>query len=703
MLSVALLERVRLVTLTGVGGVGKTSLALAVAASSTGSFPDGCWFAELAPVSAPGELVRAVAAAMGTAAPELEGLARFLSDRRVLLVIDNAEHVLSDAARLVGALLAAGPEVVILVTSREPLGVRGEVVRDVRSLDVPDPAANAIGAAGASAVSLFVARASAASERFTLDDSNVDAVVEICRRLDGIPLAIELAAARVRGMGPAEIARRLSERFRLLIGGGALERQRTLLGTVAWSHDLLTDGERVVFRRLAVFPASFSLAAAEAVAGDDALLDVMDCVLRLVDRSLVVCDPTSDRYRLLETMRQFAADRLGEAGETDLVRDCHTAFYLALAAQTASGGESLSTAAQRAVRAEMDNLRASVNWLGLKGRSSDLLALCRGLFAFLVFGAPLDGYRWYRAAIADQRDLDGQERVDTLGEFDILRLYAGEASDDGLAGAAIAFADSAGLSHSPWAWFARSIAINAVDSPSGKLAAEAGLRAAEERADELAVVLSLAMLSAALATLDELDRSFELVGAEALRRGRAFSHPDALAGAVLFVAAAYLNLTEPDLDGAMRILKENPVDVESASPVLAVWLHRDWGLAYLGLGDLPGAIHHLTASIRVADRSGHHAAFADPALALGLALVEAGHPALGAQIAGYIEANFTGRSMGGVGSTRTWARLAAAQGSLDGVEWTATKQSGARLDRKGFMRLLAEAEQIRSKQTPVGR
>ena len=191
------------------------------------------------------------------------------------------------------------------------------------SLTIPTDDVSAADALAASAVRLFVERATAATDRFVLDDDNVGTVVAICRQLDGIPLALELAAARVRSMAPAEIARRLSERFRLLAGGrGSLERHRTLLGTVAWSHDLLTEDERLVFRRLAVFPATFDLDAAAAIAADDSSdIDAVDCVLRLVDRSLVAYDPTAGRYRLLETLRQYGADRLVDAGETMETRE----------------------------------------------------------------------------------------------------------------------------------------------------------------------------------------------------------------------------------------------------------------------------------------------------------------------------------------------------------------------------------------------
>jgi len=218
---VSLVERERLVTLTGVGGIGKTRLALAVAAAVAPSFADGCWFAELAPATTGGEVLGAVGEAMRGPATDRAALARYVADRQVLLVLDNCEHVLTDAAGLAQALLAAGPDVAIVATSREPLGVDGEAVRGVASLGVPDDEAAVADAAVTAAVRLFVARAESATGRFVLDESNVAAVTAICRQLDGIPLAIELAAAWVRAMTPAEIARRLGERFRLLAGAGA--------------------------------------------------------------------------------------------------------------------------------------------------------------------------------------------------------------------------------------------------------------------------------------------------------------------------------------------------------------------------------------------------------------------------------------------------------------------------------------------------
>ena len=330
-------------TLTGVGGVGKTRLALAVAASIAPEFSDGCWLAELAPVSDGADVERTVCSTLG--APTIAtstgmGLRNYLEHRQLLLVLDNCEHVLDDCARLADLILNAAGDVHIICTSREPLGVDGEVVRRVRSLDVPPDTADLESVRDASAIRLFTDRATAASETFALTAANAGNVSEICRKLDGIPLAIELAAARVGSMSVSDIAHRLDERFRLLSGGRrAQERHRTLQATVTWSYDLLTAVECEVFQQLAVFPASFELTAVEAIVAGESFdgIDAVDPAVHLAERSLVQYDPGSGRYRLLETLRQFAADRLAESGRSDAVRDRYADHYTALVTRVAPG------------------------------------------------------------------------------------------------------------------------------------------------------------------------------------------------------------------------------------------------------------------------------------------------------------------------------------------------------------------------------
>ncbi|NUW43516.1 AfsR/SARP family transcriptional regulator [Nonomuraea rhodomycinica] len=308
-----LLAASRLVTLTGPGGVGKTRLALEAARARTGpeEFPDGVWLVELAGA---GDVAEAVAAVLGVrddgAGPLPPRLARALAGKRALLVLDNCEHVVADAAGLVARLLKAAPGLRALATSQEPLGVTGERLLSVAPLPEPE------------AVRLFAARAGVEPD---------DAVATICRRLDGIPLALELAATRVRALGVRGVAERLDDRFRLLSAGmrDAPARQRTLRAAIDWSWELLTEPERVVLRRLSVHADGCTLEAAEEVCAEPGV-DVLDAVARLVDRSLVVVTP-GPRYRLLESVSAYCAERLAEAGELDAIRERHARHYTELA------------------------------------------------------------------------------------------------------------------------------------------------------------------------------------------------------------------------------------------------------------------------------------------------------------------------------------------------------------------------------------
>jgi predicted ATPase/class 3 adenylate cyclase len=362
-----------LVTLTGVGGVGKTRLALQAAAESLPGFADGAWVVELGSTANANEVDEAAASALGlTATPGQSvrsALLEYLRDRYLLLVLDNCEHLVGPVADLVEAVNATCPHVHVLATSREGLAIAGE-----RLLAVP-PLALAVGetldeVAAADAVRLFVERASGVSESFRLDESNASVIAGLARRLDGIPLALELAAARVRAMAPADILGHLDQRFRLLTGGRrtALSRQQTLRGAVDWSYDLLEEEARVLFRRLGVFVGGFDLAAAEHVGGGApiAALDVADQIQRLVERSLVQADTSRApaRYRLLETLRDYAVDRLNEASELDDVARRHADYFVSFAQRAGAGlrgPDEVRWSDQ--LDEELDNVRAAVSWL----------------------------------------------------------------------------------------------------------------------------------------------------------------------------------------------------------------------------------------------------------------------------------------------------------------------------------------------------
>jgi non-specific serine/threonine protein kinase len=366
-----LLDDTRLLTITGIGGCGKTRLALRLARERRAVFPDGVWFVDLAPLQDPEHVALVAATAAGVreeaGTPVLETLTRHVASRRVLFVLDNCEHVLGGAAETAEALLASSPGIKLIATSREGLGVEGEQSLALRSLAVPtastvDPRA----IAGCEAVSLFVDRAQLVDPSFVLDHANAVVVSEICRRVDGIPLALELAAARVKVLTVEEIRARLDDRFQLLAGGRrALARHQTLRATIRWSYDLLTDEERRLFRRLAVFSGGWTLDALARVAsdvGDE--FAVLEVLTHLVDKSLVTIERRVQgvtRYAMLETVRQYAHEQLSDSGEADPVRRRHLAVFADLAECAYADRLSVDDRWTAVLEMEHDNLSAALD------------------------------------------------------------------------------------------------------------------------------------------------------------------------------------------------------------------------------------------------------------------------------------------------------------------------------------------------------
>ena len=404
------LGRTRLLTLTGPGGAGKTRLACEVAAGLAGRYPDGVHVAELASLSRPELVPHTVAAVLDVPVPGTEtaeaALARQLADRRLLLVLDNCEHLLDACARLTTEVLRGCPGVIVLATSREPLRVGGEVTWRTPSLALPDlralPPLDRL--AELESVRLFVERAHDAAPGFALDETTAPAVAEICVRLDGMPLALELAAARTSALAPSQIAARLGDALRVLDRGSrsAVTRQQTLHATLAWSHDLLDGPERVLFRRLAVFAGSMALEAIEQVCGG-AALDVVDLLSRLVDKSLVQAEHAGGtaRYRLLETIRQFADQRLREAGEKAERVRAHRDFFVALAtANDPERAAGVVNDSPQALDNEHDNLRAALS-SGLAEDPAVALRLAVSLWRFwLARGDFSEASRWLAATLA---------------------------------------------------------------------------------------------------------------------------------------------------------------------------------------------------------------------------------------------------------------------------------------------------------------
>ncbi|MGP3989215.1 AfsR/SARP family transcriptional regulator [Streptomyces sp. 3N207] len=424
-----LLATARHVTLTGSGGVGKTRLALETATQLAADFPDGAWLVELAALGRTGSakavdpVAEAVMTALGireeprSAAPgtnrpssPAERLAGALGGKRLLLLLDNCEHIVDAVAELAALLLKRSPGLRLLATSQEPFGIPGEVVRAVPPLALPDPARESglDEVARSSAVELFVARAAAAAPGFALDAGNARDVAVICRRLDGIPLALELAATRVRALGVRELVHRLDDRFRLLATGyrGAPPRQQTLRAMIDWSWDLLTCPERAVLRRLAAHAEGCTLQAAEAVcaAGGVDPHDVLDLLARLVDRSLVVMDDSGDepRYRLLESVADYGLARLDEAGESEEVLRRHRRYYTELAERTAPLMHGPDQRHQlRLLDAETANVRRALDHAVQHGAVEDALRLVNALtWYWFLRGRLREAGRSLEAALA---------------------------------------------------------------------------------------------------------------------------------------------------------------------------------------------------------------------------------------------------------------------------------------------------------------
>jgi predicted ATPase/DNA-binding winged helix-turn-helix (wHTH) protein len=411
-----LLGHSRLVTLTGAGGTGKTRLSLQVAAEALEQYPDGVWRAELAPVADERHVMLAVASAVGV--PESELLIH-LTPRRALVLLDNCEHLLHGCTDTARKLLQAAPGVRILATSREPLHLAGEATYRVPTL------------ARAQAVQLFVERARAANPAFEPAVDNSRPVAEICRRLDGLPLAIELAAARVRALSVAKIAERLDDRFRLLTSGDStgVAHQQTLRASMDWSYELLSLPERALLRRLAVFAGGCTLESAEAVCTEDemhAAHSVMELLANLVDKSLVTVDAAGERYHLLETVREYAREQLEASGEAAEVRDRHLQHFLAFASRARVELVGPSQASwYRSVDAELDDILAAQRWCDEAGQAMLGLRLISSLKGYWVNRGLIALAREVMLAALEAVPERGRQRARTLYDAGQMGYFMG--------------------------------------------------------------------------------------------------------------------------------------------------------------------------------------------------------------------------------------------------------------------------------------
>ncbi|MBV8264107.1 MAG: AAA family ATPase [Candidatus Eremiobacteraeota bacterium] len=412
----ALVDKHRLVTLSGSGGVGKTRCALQAGAEALDGFSDGVWFADLAPLTDASLIANVIAEAFELQEqpdqPMLAALVAHLKHKQTLLIIDNCEHLVHDASKTIDALLRGCPKVSVLATSREALAIHGETLYRMPSLATPGSSRGltAERALSFGAVALFNGRAGSANPNYRLTDELVPVVCDICRRLDGIPLAIELAAARVKVLSVPSLAQRLDERFKILTGGSrtALPRQQTMRALIDWSYDLLTEREKELFRFISIFSGSFALDAATSVCADKDIDDIemLDLLTSLVDKSLVQADDTGHdvRYRMLESTRQYAREKLVERGEADAIARRHAEAYVAISEELDRGWDTMPDRDWLArAEPEMENWRAAIAWaLGSDGESTIGQRLAVGL-CWLEF-ARVEGRRYVHAGLEKVTD-----------------------------------------------------------------------------------------------------------------------------------------------------------------------------------------------------------------------------------------------------------------------------------------------------------
>ncbi len=522
----SLLHDARLLTLTGAGGSGKTRLALRAARESVSEYRDGVGLVELAPLADPALVESSLAAALGVQQQSgslIDALKRRLDASELLVVLDNCEHLVEACAELAHDLLSSCECVRILATSREPLSVPGEITWLVPGLELPDASALASPEElnRYDAIRLFVERAAATRPGFALEPTDAQAVTLLCRRLDGIPLAIELAAARMRALSPQEILRRLDDRFRLLTGGarGALERQQTLRATVDWSHDLLDLPERVLFRRLSVFAGGWTLADAEQVCADEQLpLDaICDVLCELVAKSLVVtvsARTAVTRYQMLETLRDYAAERLVAADERLAVGRRHFEHFLRLAEQAYEQQQTRgSNAGLELLIAQQDNIRTALAF-AQTADPAGLLRLATAAEQLWLAGRIVEGLRWLEEALAraPERTLARVRALNTAAALAVLRSAHDEARrlvDESLSIASV-LGDRVGEARARlWLGF-----IDLTGDPPGTRQSEQSLAINEALGDRPGICRSLLFLGIGMSQFAESKEQ----GYEALQR-----------------------------------------------------------------------------------------------------------------------------------------------------------------------------------------
>ncbi len=548
-----LVEGHRLVALVGAGGSGKTRLALEAANGSLAAFRDGVWMVELAPVNDPDFVPAAVAAALGVreepGRPLTTTIAEWLSSRAILLILDNCEHVIQSAARLAESLLRACHGLRILATSREALAIPGERAWRVPSL------------AESEAEALFAERAAAVRTGFAVDDSNRVAVAQICRRLDGLPLAIELAAARAKVLPVDQIAARLDNQFRLLAGGSrtAMPRQQTLRAMIDWSYNLLADGEKSLLRRLSVFAGGWTLEAAEAVCAGEGIeeFEVLDLLAALVEKSMVVVE--EPRYRLLETIRQYAREKLVESGQIEKARRSHLAYFTASIERDRPVFYTAELLAMlRGWEPDVDNIRAALDW-AVEDQPELALKLMAASMPFLCITGRLAELRQGVASAFERAGPDGpaSPRGRALCSAVIAAFFQGDSEFAAVTAAKAEIYGRRAGDNEVLCYCRMHLGIHrffVLRDPGGVEEIDESVRLARESGDEFALVIALINAAFPRVTMGSFQEAAALL-AESLTISRRNGNPFLLAGSQ--INSAMLAIGAGDLTRAEALAKES--------------------------------------------------------------------------------------------------------------------------------------------------
>jgi predicted ATPase len=640
----ALLSDRGLVTLVGSGGVGKTRLAVQVGIELLERYPDGVWFVDLAPIADPELVSSVIAQTLGMSQQEGrrvdESIPLWLKRKKLLLIFDNCEHVLQTIAPIAAAILRTAPDVRILATSRQALNTEGEEPLRIPSLDVP------------AAINLFISRATTADRSFALTDDTVPIVTDICRRLDGIPLAIELAAARVKVLPVPRLAERLNERFKLLTGGSrtALPRQQTLHALLDWSYDLLTEQEQRLFARLGIFAGGFDLDAATSVCGGEELdeLDILDLVGSLTDKSLVVADTSGEheRYRLLESTAAYALEKLRAAGEHGALARRHAEYFRdeALAAAERFGtGSTLAWVA--GVELELDNYRAALAWALTQGNDAMLGGAIAGALWGLWINANLAVEGRYWIGLALERASEAEEpSIAALLWFGLCQLSTGQRLHDAAKRSMQSYAsagDPRGAARARRQLAFALFQMGRLDEAKAEI--EQALAAAHTCGDAWNVAKCLNNQAGIEISRGDVGVARDLY-AQALAANKALSDESGIAGVLGNMAE--LEFSDRNSERALRLTNEAlDILLHGTNAKNIAVCHVNITAYRIALGDLIGARDAARDGLRVARQGRHEQQIVIALQHLAVLAGLGGDARRGAQLLGYVDAQYTALGM----------------------------------------------------------